>query len=151
MECSVCTVSDKALPINHEVSIPYDELRLRFSRSSGPGGQNVNRTSTRVELLFDVTNSPSLTPTQRARIRRRLRNDIDSQGVLHLASQGSASQWRNRQDAIERLQAVLAAALHLPRKRVRTRPTRASRERRLRGKQVRARLKRNRRPVSRDE
>jgi ribosome-associated protein len=142
---------EQALRINRDVSIPHEELTFRFTRASGPGGQNVNRTSTRVELLFDVAHSPSLTDVQRTRVRHRLRNDIDSLGVLHLVSQASSSQWRNRQDVLARLQRVMAGALRAPRRRIATRPTQASRERRLRKKQLRARVKRSRSRVHREE
>ncbi|MRR52829.1 MAG: aminoacyl-tRNA hydrolase, partial [Rhodocyclaceae bacterium] len=87
--------------ITPELAIPLVEIELRFSRSSGPGGQNVNKTATRVELLFDVANSAALSDSQRDRLLERLRGQIDARGVLHLSSSEYASQWRNRQDVIE--------------------------------------------------
>ncbi len=82
-----------------ELRLPLGELRFRFSRSSGPGGQHVNRSETRVELLFDVLNSPSLTDHQRTRILNRLAGQIDGEGVLHIFSSTTRSQAENRADA----------------------------------------------------
>ncbi len=138
------SVSRDTLAIRQSLSIPLSELRYRFSRSSGPGGQNVNRTATRVELLFDVANSPSLTQHQRQAIERRLGNLIDHRGVLHLTSQSSASQLLNRQDVTVRFQSLLREALRPRRPRRPTRPTQASRERRLGQKRQRGELKRGR-------
>ncbi len=111
------------LPITDQLAIPLAEFDFRYSRSSGPGGQHVNRTDTRVELLFDVANSPSLTDDQRAHIRARLAGYIDNDGVLHLFSSVTRSQLENRADVVARFRSLLAAAL-LPRKhRVATRPS----------------------------
>jgi ribosome-associated protein len=132
------------LDINAEVSIPWSELSFRFSRSSGPGGQHVQKTSTRVELLFDVEGSPSLTESQRAQVRARLSGYIDSSGVLHLVAQSERSQVRNREEVVQRFQDLLTKALK-PRKRRRpTRPTAQSKEKRLRRKKMRSETKRSR-------
>ncbi len=132
------------LDINAEVSIPWSELSFRFSRSSGPGGQHVQKTSTRVELLFDVEGSPSLTESQRAQVRARLSGYIDSSGVLHLVAQSERSQVRNREEVVQRFRDLLAKALK-PRKRRRpTRPTAQSKEKRLRRKKMRSETKRSR-------
>lgn len=132
------------LEINAGVRIPWSELSFRFSRSSGPGGQHVQKTSTRVELLFDVEQSPSLTESQRAQVRARLSGFIDSSGVLHLVAQSERSQLRNREEVVQRFRDLLAQALK-PRKRRRpTRPTAQSKERRLRRKKVRSEIKRSR-------
>lgn len=139
------------LEINPRLSIPMDELRFRFARSSGPGGQNVNRTATRVELLFDVRNSPSLSAEQRLLILHRLRHYIDQRGVLHLFSQGTRSQLRNREEVVERLRVLLDRSLQVPRKRLATRPSPASRERRLLNKRRQSSRKAARRPVGWDE
>jgi ribosome-associated protein len=137
-------VDDEILRISSEVSIPRSELSFRFSRSSGPGGQHVQKSSTRVELLFDVASSPSLTDEQRARVVERLSGYADSAGVLHLVAQSERSQWRNREEAVERFQALMRKALR-PRKRRRsTRPTAAAKEKRLRKKRQRAETKRRR-------
>jgi ribosome-associated protein len=135
---------DESLRISSEVTVPRSELRFRFSRSSGPGGQHVQKSSTRVELLFDVASSPSLTDEQRARVMERLSGYVDSAGVLHLVAQSERSQWRNREEAVERFQALMRKALK-PRKRRRsTRPTAASKETRLHKKRQRAETKRRR-------
>ena len=139
------------LRINDALTIPLDELHFSFSRSSGPGGQNVNRTATKVELTFDVRSSPSLTLEQRALIFHRLTRSIDQEGILHLTSQSSRSQLQNREDALARFQTLLAGALRVARKRVPTRPSRASKEERLRGKHVRKLAKRARRRVGCEE
>ena len=132
------------LRINEQVSIPQHELSFRFSRSSGPGGQHVQKSSTRVELLFDIANSPSLTEEQRERILKRLTGYVDSAGVLHLAAQSERSQWRNRQEVVERFQALLRDALKRRKRRKATQPTAASREQRLREKRRRSEVKRSR-------
>ena len=135
---------DESLRISSKVTIPRSELRFRFSRSSGPGGQHVQKSSTRVELLFDVASSPSLTDEQRARVVERLSGYVDSAGLLHLVAQSERSQWRNREEVVERFQALMRKALR-PRKRRRsTRPTTASKEKRLRKKRLRSETKRRR-------
>jgi ribosome-associated protein len=137
-------MNDDALHISQQVHIPLSELSFRFSRSSGPGGQHVQKSSTRVELLFDVANSPSLTDAQKARVRKRLSGHLDSLGVLHLVSQSERSQWRNRQEALERFQTLMREALKRRKRRKATRPTAASRERRLHQKRRRSEIKRTR-------
>ena len=135
---------DESLRISSEVTVPRSELRFRFSRSSGPGGQHVQKSSTRVELLFDVASSPSLTDEQQARVVERLSGYVDSAGVLHLVAQSERSQWRNREEVVERFQALMRKALR-PRKRRRsTRPTTVSKEKRLRRKRLRSETKRRR-------
>ena len=135
-------MDEEILRISSEVSIPQSELRFRFSRSSGPGGQHVQKSSTRVELLFDVVGSPSLTEEHRTRVAERLSGYVDSTGVLHLVAQSERSQWRNRKEVVERFQALMRKALSPRKRRRRTRPTSASRERRLRRKRKRAETKR---------
>jgi len=141
----------EGLRVGETLTIPWSEIRFRTSRSGGPGGQNVNKTATRVEILFDVAGSPSLSTAQRARILSRLRGYIDREGELRLVSQESSSQHRNRQDGIERLKVLLENALRPRRRRVSTRPTKASRERRLQAKRRRSLDKRQRRPVRHDD
>ena len=135
-------VDDEILRISSDLSIPRSELRFRFSRSSGPGGQHVQKSSTRVELLFDAAGSPSLTDEQRARVGERLSGYVDSERVLHLVAQSGRSQWRNREEAVERFQALMHKALKPHKRRRSTRPTAASREKRLRTKRQRAETKR---------
>ena len=123
-------MTESAIQIDERTSIALAEIGWQFSRSSGPGGQNVNKTATRVELLFDVDGSPSLDDAQKRHIHTRLGRLIDGAGVLRLVSQSSASQWQNRQDALARLAELLAYALRPARIRTRTRPSRAARQRR---------------------
>lgn len=143
-------MEDTGIPITNSLVIPQDELRFRFSRAGGPGGQHVNRSATQVELLFDVARSPSLSDEQRARILEALANRIDQEGVLHLTSSGSRSQHRNREEVVARFQSLLRRALHVPRRRRPTRPTAASIRRREQAKRRRSEIKRRRAPV-RDE
>jgi ribosome-associated protein len=140
-------MNDSLMHITDTVSIPMSELQFRFTRSSGPGGQHVNRSATQVELLFDVANSPSLNETQRRRVLRKLKSRIDKEGILHLVSQETRSQLRNREEVVERFQELMRDALHVPKRRRPTRPTRAARERRLEEKHRRSETKRSRRPV----
>jgi len=131
--------------ITRSLELPPRELTFRFSRSGGPGGQNVNVRDTRVEVVFDVAGSPSLGPRQRARLLDKLGSRLDSGGRLHVVSSDERSQARNRELAVERLRDVLADALRPdPPKRRKTRPSAASRERRLREKKARSRTKRER-------
>ena len=133
------------LIINSGLRLPQAEVRYRTTRSSGPGGQHVNKTETQVELSFDVAHSPSLTEAQRQRILSQLKNLIDQDGVLHLTAQSERSQLRNREIVTARFQAVLAGALRVPKKRKRTQPSAASKERRLQGKKRRGQIKQLRR------
>lgn len=139
--------SKTRLVINSRLAVPLSELRFRFSRSGGPGGQKVNRTSTRVELLFDVRHAPSLVPRQRALILQRLRTYIDRNGVLHLSSQSTSSQWRNREELLRRFASLLAGSLIVTRKRIRTKPSRSAKENRLERKKRRSRAKQYRKSV----
>jgi ribosome-associated protein len=133
------------LRITHDLVVPISELGFRFSRSSGPGGQHVNRSETRVELFFDVAHSPSLSDVQRARLLDRLDSHLDAEGTLHIFSSLTRSQLANREDAVARFQALLRAALRQRRHRLPTRPTAAGRERRLRAKRERSTIKQGRR------
>ena len=122
------------LHITSSVQIPLSELRFRTSRSSGPGGQNVNKLETRVELVFDVASSPSLSEDQKNILFTHLASRIDARGVLHISSQKSRSQWENKQLVIEKLVSILHGALKVRRKRVKTSPTHSSKERRVQSK-----------------
>lgn len=135
---------DSALKITETLDIPLAELDFQFSRSGGPGGQHVNRSATQVELTFDVASSPSLTAAQRARILSQLKSYIDSRGILHLSSQTTRSQHRNRAEVIERFQNLLRRALHIPKRRVPTRPPTQVKERRLAEKHRKSTLKEGR-------
>ncbi len=140
-------MDDDTLHINDQVSIPHAELDFRFSRSGGPGGQHAQKSSTRVELLFDVANSPSLSDEQRARVLKRLSGCVDSEGVLHLVSQSERSQYRNRQEVVARFEELLRKALKRRKRRKRTKPTATSKERRLRKKKRRSQIKKWRKDV----
>jgi ribosome-associated protein len=131
--------------VNSALTIPLSELSFRFSRSGGPGGQNVNKVSTRVEIEFDVRRSPSLSEAQRQRLLRKLEQRLDSDGVLRIQVDDSRSQWQNRQIAVERLGYILSEALKVQKRRIPTRRTSASNSRRLEGKKRRGNLKRGRR------
>ena len=133
-----------ALEITPTLSIPDDELVERFVRASGAGGQNVNKVATAVELRFDVAGSPSLPDALRERLLSRRDRRLTDEGVLVIDAQRFRTQDRNRQDARERLAAFIAAGLEVPKPRIKTRPTRASKQRRLQGKRERAEVKRGR-------
>lgn len=127
------------------VFIPEHELQFRFSRSGGPGGQNVNTRDTKVEVIFDVTATPSLGPRQRERVLRKLQSRLDSEGRLHVVASDERTQGRNRELAVDRLRSILVEALAPdPPRRKPTRPGKAATERRIAAKKARGRLKRQR-------
>lgn len=132
------------LEISPTLSIPDDELIERFVRASGPGGQNVNKVSTAVELRFDAAASPSLPEDLRARLLARRDRRITGEGVVVISAQRYRTQERNREDARERLAALIQAAMKVPKKRIATKPTKGSKERRLTGKRERSQVKNTR-------
>jgi ribosome-associated protein len=132
------------LEVSANVQIPDDELVERFVRSAGPGGQNVNKVATAVELRFDVARSPSLPEPVRARLLAKRDRRMTGEGVLVINAQRFRTQDRNRQDARERLAAFIETGLRAPTPRVATRPTRASKERRLEAKRGRSTIKQGR-------
>jgi len=136
---------EEPLEIARGVALPLDEVLLRASRSSGPGGQHANVTASRVEAVFDVAASRVLSDAQKARVIERAGPRVTA------VAQDARSQARNRELALERLRARLAAALATPRPRRPTRPTRASRRRRASAKQHQAARKQARRRPSTDE
>lgn len=143
-------MSDDGLRVSDRVSIPRAELVARATRSGGPGGQHVNTSSTRVELLWNVRDTTALGPDLRARVLAKLASRIDGDGWLRVVASESRSQLRNREAAEERLATLVRGALVVPRKRVPTKPTRAAKERRLTEKKRRGDAKRRRRRPSSD-
>ena len=133
------------LRVNRNLSIPPDEITLRFSPSGGPGGQHANRSSTRVDLSWNVDASRVLGPRQRARIKGHLRNRLDGSGTLRLSSDKHRSQTRNREEVLARLARLVSEALQPRRARVATTPSQAAKERRLRSKRRRSEIKKLRR------
>lgn len=141
-------MTDPNLFISNHLAVPLAELHFRSSRSSGPGGQNVNKLETRIELLFDVPHSPSLTAEQRDLILKHLHSKIDTEGILRIVSQESRSQWKNKQDAIEKFIHLLQGALKPRKKRLATKPSKTSKQKRIAGKKIRGEKKRFRGKVS---
>jgi ribosome-associated protein len=132
------------LDIDGKVQIPEDELAEKFVRAPGPGGQNVNKVASAVELRFDVAASRALPDAVRERLLARRDRRMTEAGVLVIQASRFRDQGRNREDARERLAGIVRAALVVPRRRIATRPTRASKERRIEAKKNRARIKQGR-------
>jgi ribosome-associated protein len=137
----MAAMSGESIQVTRSVSIPRSEIELRFSRSSGPGGQHAQKSDTRVEAIFDVEASAALTAAQKRRVVAK------AGPVLRAIAQDERSQWRNRELATERLVESLREALRVPRRRRPTRPSKAAVERRLEGKRRRSEVKRRRRGV----
>lgn len=140
-----CMPDGDAFEITPALRIPWPELTYRATRSGGPGGQHVNTSSTRIELVWDVAASPSLSPEQRARLLARLASRLDGEGRLRVVASASRSQLRNREDATARLREIVAAAVLVPKRRKPTRPSRAAKAARLEAKRRRSATKRERR------
>jgi ribosome-associated protein len=140
------------LEVGADRPIPIAEVELRFSRAGGPGGQHVNTSSTRVEAVFDVAGSPSLSDEERGRALERLGQRVDSEGRLRVVARSERSQRRNRDAALRRMAEMLRQALSPPPPpRRKTRPTKASAERRIAGKKRAGEVKRLRRPPQGEE
>lgn len=139
------------LDVNDRISIPLRELEFEFSRSGGPGGQNVNKTNTRASLRWNVTATHSLPHSVKERFRKQYNRRISQKGDLILHSQRFRDQGKNVADCLSRLREMILAVAVSPKKRVPTRPTRASKERRLGTKKHKADQKRLRRSPKKDE
>jgi len=137
------------IAIMADVEIPETELEFIASRSGGPGGQNVNKVSSRVTLRFDLERTSALTPEQRQRVRKKLSSRISKEGVLQISSQRTRSQELNREDAVQRFVELLREALREEKARVKTKATRSSREERLKEKRIRTAVKQARTKGSR--
>lgn len=132
------------LVITPTLTVPAREIKFRFARSGGPGGQNVNKVESRVELLFDLASSGTFSDTQKHRILTALQKRLDADGVLHIVVQESRSQWQNREFALMRLAELLKSALTPRKRRVATRPSHGSKEERFREKKKRGEVKKSR-------
>lgn len=139
----------KGARVSRSLTIPDDEIEIRFDTSGGPGGQHANRAATRVTVIWNVPESRALGPRQRARLLRTLGPRLDRDGRLQVTSSRRRSQLQNRNDAIERLCALVAAGLATPRRRIATVPSKRAQARRLEEKKRRSQIKRMRgRPES---
>ena len=138
-------MSDDGIVVSPTLTIPASELTFRATRAGGPGGQHVNTSSTRIELLWDLTHSVAITDDVRARLLEKLASRLDAAGMVRVVASDRRSQAQNRDAAAERLAKLVRQALVVPRKRRPTRPTAASREERLAEKKRRGERKRDRR------
>ena len=139
------------LEINSDITIKTAEIRFDFVRSSGPGGQNVNKVASAVQLRFDIGNSTSIQDEIKQRLIKLAGKRVNSEAVLLIDARTSRSQSQNRAEALERLKSLILKAIHKPKPRRKTRPTAASKEKRLRSKKIRGNLKRLRGNVKDDD
>jgi len=139
-----------SLSVNESVAIPRSELEVRVSRSSGAGGQHVNKTSSRVEIFWNIPSSRAVSEEERSRLLAKLGSKLTTEGSIRVVASDMRSQSRNRELAEERLAELVRRALVIQRKRRPTRPTRASKEARLEGKKRQASKKRDRQRKSFD-
>lgn len=137
--------------INNDITLADWEISEQFMRASGPGGQNVNKVSSAVELRFEAARSPSLAPAVKVRLKRLAGRRWSSDGALILQCDETRSQARNREIIRQRLAALIQQALVAPKRRIATRPTLGSQKRRLKAKKVRGTVKANRGAVARDD
>jgi ribosome-associated protein len=140
MSSRIAAIGAESIQVTPKLAIPLDEVEVRYSRSSGPGGQHAQKTETRVEALLDVEGSKTLSGAQKRRLVSRVGP------VVRAVAQDERSQWRNRELALERLAEAVRAGIRVQRKRRPTKPTAAAREQRLETKRRRSQLKRLRKP-----
>jgi len=140
----------RTISVTPLIAIDEDEITLDFIRASGPGGQNVNKVATAVQLRFDVKHSPNLPDDVRARLVLLGGRRITDDGILIIEAKRFRTQDRNRQDALDRLMALVRKAAEKSRPRIKTKPSIASKKRKLEAKRHRSRIKQMRRPVGRD-
>ena len=145
MSDSPVTAARNLLAVNESLSIPRTELDVRVSRSSGAGGQHVNKTSSRVEIFWNIVGSRAVSEEQRARLSEKLASRLTTEGSIRVVASDMRSQSRNRELAEERLADLVRRALVIPRKRRATKPTRAAKEARLASKKRHSTKKRDRR------
>ena len=150
MSDSAPVAAENLLQVNAALSIPRNELDVRVSRASGAGGQHVNKTSSRVEIFWNVAGSRALTEEQRARLTQKLASRLTTEGSIRVVASDMRSQSRNRDLAEERLAELVRQALIIPKKRRATKPTRAAKEARLESKKRHSTKKRDRRTTSLD-
>ena len=137
--------------ITRNIAIDEREIQEDFVRASGPGGQNINKVATAVQLRFNVADSPSLPEDVRERLLRLGGKRVTEDGILIIDARRFRTQMRNREDAMDRLKALIRKAAFRPKSRQKTKPTRASREKRLNTKRHRSHTKQTRRPVAHDD
>ena len=137
-------MSSDAIPVDSTHAIPRYELQVRATRSGGPGGQHVNTSSSRVEVKWNPSESSALTPDEKVRVAQRLASRLDGSGWIRVAASDTRSQRQNRMLAEQRLAGLIARALHVRKKRIKTAPSTSAREERLRVKKLRGRRKRER-------
>jgi ribosome-associated protein len=144
IETMVLNGGSPMIQITPQIEIQDDELEFQFIRASGPGGQNVNKVASAVQLRFDVLGSPSLTPAVKTRLLRLAGSRATEAGEILIEARSQRTQVRNREEALERLRALIQAAATPPKARRKTRPGKASKERRLQNKKRRAEIKKKR-------
>lgn len=140
-------IDDVVLKISNQITIPQSELSFDFIRASGPGGQNINKVSSAVQLRFDVLNSAALPEQVKQRLLKLTGKRISSEGVLLIEAKRYRNQERNKQDSLDRLAGLIQKALQEPKKRKKTQPSRAEKERHLAEKRKRSQLKSSRQTV----
>ena len=150
MSDSAPVAAENLLQVNDTLSIPRSELDVRVSRASGAGGQHVNKTSSRVEIFWNIPGSRALTEEQRSRLMEKIASKLTTEGSIRVVASDMRSQSRNRDLAEERLADLVRRALIIPKKRRATKPTRAAKEARLESKKRHSTKKRDRRTTSLD-